>query len=102
MYWVRVAQINLAQCACTRLRRAAARRSSRKSPIAPTGLGRDVGTAGLASGSVVVRPHPDDLDDSLLLEDLIDETMLDVDPPRAGSGKVAKQLLELTPGLRVG
>ena len=43
---------------------------------------------------LVVRPHPEHLHHALVLEDLIHETMLDVDAPGIGSRQVADQLLE--------
>src|SRR5205807_8942051 len=42
---------------------------------------------------LVMRPHPDDLDDSLVPQDLIHKTMLKVDPARISSGQIAEQFL---------
>lgn len=42
----------------------------------------------------VVRPHPQDLDDPITLEDLIDEAVLDVDPAGLGASEIAERLLE--------
>ena len=42
----------------------------------------------------VVRPESENLDDALLLQDLIHQTMLDVDAARMGAGQVAHELLE--------
>ena len=36
-----------------------------------------------------MRPHPDDFDDALAAEHLIDETMLNVDPARERAGEIA-------------
>ena len=40
-----------------------------------------------------MRPHPDDLDGLDIIENLVDETMLNVDSSRACSGQVADELL---------
>ena len=44
--------------------------------------------------SLIVRPHPQDLHNSLLVEDLVDETMLDADSPGIRPGEIANELLE--------
>jgi len=44
--------------------------------------------------SLVVRPHPEDLDHSLFLQDLINEPVLNRDPARESTGEVADELLE--------
>jgi hypothetical protein len=41
-----------------------------------------------------VGPHPDHLDRALLVEDLVHEPMLTVDPAGAGAREVADQLFE--------
>ncbi len=41
-----------------------------------------------------MSPHPDDFDDFLVLKDLIDQTVLNVDASRVGTGKVTYQLLK--------
>src|SRR6266446_1525117 len=43
--------------------------------------------------SFVVRPHPDDLHYPFFPENLINETLLDVDSPRAGPFEVTHQFL---------
>lgn len=42
---------------------------------------------------LVVGPHPQDVNDALIRQDLVDEAVLDVDPSRVAAGKVADQLL---------
>jgi len=42
--------------------------------------------------SFVVRPHPNDLHSSLFFEDLIDETMLDIDSARICSCEITDEL----------
>jgi hypothetical protein len=37
-------------------------------------------------------PHPEDLHCSLRVKNLVDEAMLDVDPPREGAFEIADQL----------
>lgn len=44
--------------------------------------------------SLVVRPHPEDFDDSFLIEDLVDKTVLNADPARIRPGEIANELLE--------
>jgi len=39
-------------------------------------------------------PHPDHLHDVLLVQDLVDETMLNVDPSGVGTLEISQQLLE--------
>ena len=39
----------------------------------------------------IIRPHPQDLDDLLLFQHLIDESMLDIDPPRESARQIADQ-----------
>jgi len=48
----------------------------------------------------VMSPHSEDLDGSYLFQDLIDETVLDIDPTRIGSGKVSDQLFKGWRGLK--
>ena len=43
---------------------------------------------------LVVSPHPDDFDSPNIEQNLIDESMLDVDSPRAGSCEISAQFLE--------
>lgn len=43
--------------------------------------------------SLVVCPHPNDLDDLLLFENLVDQPMLDIDPSREGAFEITKQFL---------
>lgn len=40
-----------------------------------------------------MRPHPQDADDALLRQHLVDEPMLKVDPPRAGAGEITEEVL---------
>ena len=42
----------------------------------------------------VVSPHTDDLHGVLFFEDLIDESVLDIDPAGVSSSKVANEFLE--------
>src|SRR5688572_28879493 len=42
----------------------------------------------------VVRPQANDLDRLLLVQDLVDESVLNVDAPGAGAGEIADELLE--------
>jgi len=42
------------------------------------------------SPSLVVRPHPKHLDDSVSLEDLIDEAVLDSDPAGVGASEITE------------
>lgn len=44
--------------------------------------------------SFVVTPEPEDLDHPLVLEHLVHQTMLDVDPARTGPCKITDELLE--------
>jgi hypothetical protein len=41
-----------------------------------------------------MRPHPDDLDGLDILKNLIDETVLYVDPSRICAGEVSRKLLK--------
>jgi hypothetical protein len=41
-----------------------------------------------------MRPHPDDLDDTLAAKHLIDETMLNVDPARERADEIADEFLK--------
>jgi hypothetical protein len=41
-----------------------------------------------------VRPHPDDLHDSLAAEDLVNEAVVDVDAAREGAGEIAEEFFE--------
>jgi hypothetical protein len=41
-----------------------------------------------------MRPHPDHLHGSFLVEDLVHEPMLDVDPARARAREIADELFE--------
>src|SRR5665647_1328631 len=50
---------------------------------------------------LVVGPHPQHLDNALIGEDLVDQAMLDVDPPREGTAQVADELLERRRGLEL-
>ena len=47
-----------------------------------------------------MSPHSDDLDGSDLFQDLIDETVLDIDSTQIGSGKVTDQLFKGWRGLK--
>ncbi len=40
-----------------------------------------------------MRPHPNHLHHPLCLEHLVNQPMLDIDPPRIGSGKITDELL---------
>lgn len=40
-----------------------------------------------------MRPHPNDFHNAPMFEDLIDETMLDVDAARIHSGQITDELL---------
>ena len=40
-----------------------------------------------------MRPHPNDLDNAAILEDLVNETMMDVNAARVSSGQVTNKLL---------
>ena len=42
----------------------------------------------------VMRPHAEDLDDPLLLQDLVDQPVLDIDPSRISTAQIAYQLLK--------
>ena len=44
-------------------------------------------------GSLVVCPHPNDLDDLLFFENLINQPMLDIDLARVGTFEIAEQFL---------
>ena len=46
-------------------------------------------------------PHPDDLDRLDVIQNLVDESMLDVDSARTCSGQVADKALEIEPTFRV-
>lgn len=57
----------------------------------------------LQSLLLVVRPHPEDLDRPLLCQNLIHESVLDVDSSRERAREVAHELFEsgwLLPGIR--
>ena len=57
----------------------------------------------LQSLLLVMRPHPEDLDRPLFWQDLIDESVLEVDSSREGAREVAHELFEsgrLLPGIR--
>ena len=45
------------------------------------------------AGLFVVRPKPDDLYGFLFFENLVDQAVLDIDPPRAGPDQVPSKLL---------
>ena len=48
----------------------------------------------------VVRPHAEHLHGPLATQDLVDQSVLDVDPPRIGAAQVSDQLLEGWRGLQ--
>ena len=54
----------------------------------------DDSTSDVGRESLIVRPHSQDLHNSLLVEDLVDETMLDADSPGVRPGEIANELLE--------
>jgi len=41
----------------------------------------------------IVSPHTDDLNRLHIIEDLVDNSMLDIDPPGTRAGQIANQLL---------
>ncbi len=47
----------------------------------------------------VVSPHPDYFHDMVIIEDLVDEAMLVINPSRISTGKIANQLLKWWCGL---
>jgi hypothetical protein len=47
-----------------------------------------------------MRPEAQDLDDSLLLEHLVDHAMPDIDPAGIRAGKIADELLEWRMGFK--
>jgi hypothetical protein len=44
--------------------------------------------------SLIVSPHPDYLDDPLALQNLIDESVMDVDSAGVRTGEIARKFLE--------
>ena len=55
---------------------------------------RTIGIPTRFPDSLVVREEPQDLDRLLVLEHLVHEPVLDVDPSREGSGELPDELLE--------
>ena len=53
----------------------------------------------LKSALLVVGPHPEHLDDMLGAENLVDQTVLDVDASREGAAEIPDELLERWRGL---
>ena len=47
-----------------------------------------------------MSPHSNDLDSSYLFQDLVDETVLDIDSTRIGSGKVPDEPFKGWRGLK--
>lgn len=45
------------------------------------------------TGSLVMAPRAQDVHDSLFIENLVNQTVLDVDPPRVAAGKVTNHPL---------
>jgi hypothetical protein len=41
----------------------------------------------------IVSPHTDDLNHLHIIEDLVDHSMLDIDPPGTSAGEISNQLL---------